>query len=138
MDQVVAATEDQRTRTITVLGLSVLTGLILALLASWLVTNSIRGPLHNLIRGFMDLAKSSGGTASKRLDDRGSDEMAEVARWFNRFADDVCSAADFWRYMGDFTHGAFHPRNLLRTKLFTHETFYARNFLPTKPFTHET
>lgn len=55
----------------------------LALLATWMLTRRIAGPIEELRAAAQDLA---GGNLGRRVDTRGSDEIAELSRSFNAMA----------------------------------------------------
>lgn len=55
----------------------------IALLATWTLTGRIAGPIEELRGAAQDLAR---GNLARRVDNRGSDEIAELSRSFNAMA----------------------------------------------------
>jgi len=71
-------------RLLWVLATCTLLGLTIVALGSYLVTRSITLPLHKLMVGAEQLGR---GQLDHRIDVRGSDEVAELARAFNQMAE---------------------------------------------------
>ncbi len=65
-------------------GSIILTGLIL----TWLLAGSITKPLRSMVERFKDIAQGE-GDLRKRLDQRSGDEIGEMAKWFNIFAEKI-------------------------------------------------
>lgn len=54
----------------------------------WILTRSITKPLNAVTMQLKDVAEGE-GDLTKRLNDRRHDELGELAKWFNRFADRI-------------------------------------------------
>ena len=90
LNRVAESSKEQRQ---TSLSIFLITSAILIPVIIYMMRRYISGPLRALVDGFESLSKSS-SNLSQRLDASGSDEMAEVANWFNRFAGVVERHAD--------------------------------------------
>ncbi len=79
---------------IAVLGLLLLVGMTL------LIASSIVRPLRQSVRAMNDIA-SGEGDLTRRLDTRGSDELASLARGFNRFCDKLVAVVTELRQLAE-------------------------------------
>jgi methyl-accepting chemotaxis protein len=64
----------------------IVVGLVFAVGSGLLITRSISLPLRSVVNSLKDIA-SGEGDLTRRLDASRQDELGEVARWFNTFAD---------------------------------------------------
>ncbi|MGB3221521.1 MAG: methyl-accepting chemotaxis protein [Desulforhopalus sp.] len=64
--------------------ISIFGGIIIGVLLTLVVNRAIVGPINAAIAGLKDIAEGE-GDLTKRLDDKASDEVGELARWFNIF-----------------------------------------------------
>ncbi|WP_455203388.1 methyl-accepting chemotaxis protein [Kaarinaea lacus] len=63
-------------------------GLLTGTLISWLITRAIAGPLKAAVRAMHDIAAGD-GDLTQRLQQRGHDEISELAAEFNLFAENI-------------------------------------------------
>lgn len=63
--------------------------LSIAVVIGWLITRSILLPIRLVTEGMNAIAEGD-GDLTRRLDDRRPDELGQLARAFNRFAEKVC------------------------------------------------
>ena len=67
-----------------VLLITLLVTIFVVFLAAFVIDQAIHKPLAKMIGRLKDIAEGE-GDLTKRMDDRGRDEIADVARWFNVF-----------------------------------------------------
>jgi two-component system sensor histidine kinase BaeS len=86
-----------------------------ALLATWMLTRRITGPIEELRAAARDLAE---GNLGRRVDTRGSDEMAELGRSFNAMAGELERAQGLRRNLvHDVAHELRTPLAALRCRI---------------------
>ena len=87
----------------------------IALLATWLLTSRIAGPIEALRRAAQDLAR---GNLGRRVDTRGSDEIAELSRSFNAMAAELENQQTLRRNLvHDVVHELRTPLTALRCRI---------------------
>ena len=87
----------------------------IALLATWLLTRRITGPLEELRGAALALSR---GDLSRRVENRGSDEIAELGRSFNTMAAELENQQALRRNMvHDVVHELRTPLTALRCRL---------------------
>jgi signal transduction histidine kinase len=87
----------------------------IALLATWVLTRRIAGPIEELREAARDLAR---GNLARRVDTRGSDEIAELSRSFNAMAADLEKAQGLRRNLvHDVVHELRTPLAALRCRI---------------------
>lgn len=79
-----AAIANTRNLTLLIGGVALLIGLFIA----WLIGRSITRPIANAVQAMDDIAQGE-GDLTKRLDTNGEDEIAQLGRAFNQFAEKV-------------------------------------------------
>ncbi|WP_022667662.1 methyl-accepting chemotaxis protein [Desulfospira joergensenii] len=70
---------------------TLITSVLVTLLAAgivWVIAGTIVRPINAVVAGLKDAAEGE-GDLTKRLDVKSSDEVGELARWFNEFAEKV-------------------------------------------------
>lgn len=86
-----------------------------ALLATWTLTRRIAGPIEDLRGAARDLAR---GNLGRRVDTRGSDEIAELSRSFNAMAAELEKQQAFQRNLvHDVVHELRTPLTALRRRI---------------------
>ena len=79
---------DQASKTystaMTLLVTSIIIGIIIGVVLTLVINKAIVTPINAAISGLKDIAEGE-GDLTKRLDDKRSDEVGELARWFNIF-----------------------------------------------------
>ena len=63
---------------------SIAAGIIIGIIITLVVNRAIVGPINAAILNLKDIAEGE-GDLTKRLDDKSSDEVGELAKWFNTF-----------------------------------------------------
>jgi signal transduction histidine kinase len=87
----------------------------IALLATWMLTRRIAGPIEELRGAARDLAR---GNLGRRVDTRGSDEIAELSRSFNAMAAELENLQTLRRNLvHDVVHELRTPLAALRCRL---------------------
>ena len=87
----------------------------MALLATWMLTSRIAGPIEELRGAARDLA---GGNLGRRVDARGSDEIAELGRSFNAMAQGLEQVQILRRNLvHDVVHELRTPLTALRCRI---------------------
>jgi signal transduction histidine kinase len=87
----------------------------IALLATWVLTRRIAGPIEELRAAARDLAT---GNLGRRVDTRGSDEIAELSRSFNAMAVELEKAQGLRRNLvHDVVHELRTPLAALRCRI---------------------
>jgi signal transduction histidine kinase len=87
----------------------------IALLATWVLTRRIAGPIEELRRAARDLAQ---GNLGRRVETRGSDEIAELSRSFNAMAAELENLQTLRRNLvNDVVHELRTPLAALRCRL---------------------
>jgi signal transduction histidine kinase len=90
---------------------------VLALLATWVVARRIGGPIADLNRATQDLAR---GDFSRRVAERGGDEIGDLARSFNHLAAELERQRSLRRNLvHDVAHELRTPLTSLRCRLET-------------------
>jgi len=80
----VAAIDSTRNLTLLIGGVALLIGLLIA----WYIGRSITGPISKAVEAMNDIAEGE-GDLTKRLDQSGKDEIAQLSGAFNQFAERV-------------------------------------------------
>ena len=87
----------------------------IALLATWMLTRRIAGPIEELRGAARDLAR---GNLGRRVDTRGSDEIAELSRSFNAMAAELENLQTLRRNLvHDVVHELRTPLAALRCRI---------------------
>ncbi len=83
-DEALQAQSHLRATLINIMLGSTLTVLIIGALLGWLFAKMMVKPIEETVLAVKDIAEGE-GDLTRRLDDKGNDELAELATWFNRF-----------------------------------------------------
>jgi methyl-accepting chemotaxis protein len=79
---------DQASSTITTVAFLLVFGLTIGTLVAWLITKAIVSPLKKAVIALKDIAEGE-GDLTQRLEQKGNDEIAELAAQFNTFAENI-------------------------------------------------
>lgn len=79
---------DQASSTITTVAFLLVFGLTIGTLVAWLITKAIVSPLKKAVVALKDIAEGE-GDLTQRLEQKGNDEIAELAAQFNTFAENI-------------------------------------------------
>lgn len=69
---------------VTILFISILASVVIGVVLTLIINGAIVGPVNAAIASLKDIAEGE-GDLTKRLDDSSSDEIGEMAKWFNTF-----------------------------------------------------
>jgi methyl-accepting chemotaxis protein len=79
---------DQASSTIKTVAFLLVFGLTIGTLVAWLITRAIVSPLKAVVTALKDIAEGE-GDLTQRLEQRGNDEISELAAQFNTFAENI-------------------------------------------------
>lgn len=79
---------DQASSTIKTVAFLLVFGLTIGTLVAWLITRAIVAPLKAVVVALKDIAEGE-GDLTQRLEQRGNDEISELAGQFNTFAENI-------------------------------------------------
>ncbi|MGD8592133.1 MAG: methyl-accepting chemotaxis protein [Gammaproteobacteria bacterium] len=79
---------DQASSTIKTVAFLLVFGLTIGTLVAWLITRAIVAPLKAVVIALKDIAEGE-GDLTQRLEQRGNDEISELAGQFNTFAENI-------------------------------------------------
>jgi methyl-accepting chemotaxis protein len=82
------ARQAARSRTFAIVGM--IAFVALTIFVGLVISRSITRPIGAVVSMLKDIAEGE-GDLTRRLDDEGKDEMSELARWFNRFVNNIRS-----------------------------------------------
>jgi methyl-accepting chemotaxis protein len=89
--------------------ISIIAGIIIGVVLTFVVNRAIVGPINAAIAGLKNIAEGE-GDLTKRLDDKTSDEVGELARWFNIF---IVKLQGIIQQVGDISSGVGTSSNSL-------------------------